>query len=84
MKLRTGKEAPVSALLWTGHRLIVGDQSGVFAIYDLTSLTLPIERLAARACAKERSLAARFTWIEAAIDPLIREVWDPQIGRAHV
>ena len=34
--------------------------------------------LAARACAKERSLVPRFTWMELATDPIIREVWDPQ------
>jgi WD40 repeat protein len=76
MRLRSGKEAQVSALLWSGQHLIVGDQSGALAIYDLREVT--VEQLAERACAKERSLAPRFTWMESATDPLIREVWDPQ------
>jgi len=77
-ELRSGEEAKVSTLLWSGHQLIVGDESGALAIYDLASVTLPIEHLAARACAKEHLFVPRFTWMESATDPLIREVWDPQ------
>ncbi|HEY7246742.1 MAG TPA: TIR domain-containing protein [Xanthobacteraceae bacterium] len=78
MKLRVGIESPISVLLWSGRKLAVGDLSGALTIYDLANVALPIEKLAALACATERSLAPRFTWMEAATDPIIREVWDLQ------
>lgn len=76
--LREQTESPVSTLAWLGPRLFVGDQAGTLSVYDLTELTLPISELVTHACGKGRVLSHRFTWIESAADPLIREVWDPE------
>jgi len=70
--------AAVSALTWSKLKLFVGDELGVLSIYDLSALTESIDELIASACERERALSARFTWMEFAADPLIREVWDPE------
>jgi WD40 repeat protein len=76
--LRGRNSAAVSALTWSQRRLFVGDESGGLSVYDLTDVTKPIAELVAGACEKEGALTARFTWMESAADPLIREVWDPE------
>ena len=77
MELRGSNSAPVSAMLWAGTNLFVGDESGGLSVYDLAAVTQSIAQLISRACAKERALSPRFTWMESAADPLIREIWDP-------
>jgi WD40 repeat protein len=76
--LRGRNSATVSALMWSKTRLFVGDTSGALSVYDLTEWTKSIDELVASACEKEKALSPRFTWMESAADPLIREVWDPE------
>lgn len=78
VNLQDHNSTSVSAMLWCGQRLLVGDESGILSVYDLRELTQSISKLVARACATERALSPRFTWMESAADPLIREVWDPE------
>jgi WD domain, G-beta repeat len=77
LTLRNQKAPRVSALLWSEQHLFVGDEMGTMSVYDLREQTESISSLVARACKKE-AFSHRFTWIEAAIDPFIREVWDPE------
>lgn len=78
INLRNDNSTSVSAMLWCGQRLLIGDESGTLSVYDLRELTQSISKLVARACARERALSPRFTWMESAANPLIREVWDPE------
>jgi len=78
IELKGSNSAAVSEILWSKNNLLVGDESGTLSVYDLTEVTQSIDELVARACAKERALSQRFTWMESAADPLIREVWDPE------
>jgi hypothetical protein len=75
--LREQAESPVSAIMWLAQRLFVGDQSGTLSVYDLSELTQSMSQLVERACDPKRALVPRFTWMETAADPLIREAWDP-------
>jgi len=76
LELENSKTA--SAILWSGSRLFVGDVTGMLSVYDLREVTQPMTELAGRACAKKHAPEPRFTWMESATDPLIREVWDPE------
>ena len=78
LELSTGTSAVVSALLWSGDHLFVGDESGTIAAFDVREATQSITALVAQACSQERALSPRFTWMESASDPLIRELWDPE------
>jgi WD40 repeat protein len=78
LELSTGTAAVVSALLWSGSHLFVGDESGTISAFDLREATRPITELIAQACSQERALSPHFTWMESAADPLIRELWDPE------
>jgi WD40 repeat protein len=78
LELSTGTTSVVSALLWSGDHLFVGDASGTISAFDLREATRPITELVAQACSKEGALSPRFTWLESASDPLIRELWDPE------
>ena len=76
--LRDQGSPPVSAIVWSEQRLFVGDESGMLSVYDLRELTEPVSNLIARACTTERVNSRRFSWMESAVDPLIRQVWDPE------
>jgi WD40 repeat protein len=78
VELSTSTAAVISALLWSGSYLVVGDASGTISAFDVREATRPITALVAQACSKERALSPRFTWMESAADPLIRELWDPE------
>ena len=77
LTLREQKAYPMSAMMWSEQRLFVGDAAGIVSAYDLQEHTEPISRLVSRAC-KNESFSPRFTWIESATDPLIRQAWDPE------
>jgi hypothetical protein len=64
LNLRGSSSAPVSAMLWSGQRLFVGDESGALSVYSLGELTQSISDLVARTC--QRPLSPHFTWVESA------------------
>jgi len=76
--LRARESSRVSVMGWSGTRLLVGDHAGVLSVYDVRELTLTISELADLACSKYNDFSSRFSWMESATDPLIRELWDPE------
>ncbi len=78
--LRGEHPNPVTAVGFFGSAVAVGDRSGNLTIFDLHNLILEINDLVQQACSQEIYKTAKFSWLETAADPLIREIWQPSEG----
>jgi hypothetical protein len=78
IELRPKGVARATSILWHDNRVVVGDQEGALSVFDLTDLMRSMDDLIARACSRRPAFSPAFSWMEAAADPLIREIWDPK------
>ena len=72
----SGPSVKSTAIIWTENGLISGNESGTIAAYKNASLFASIEQQKAAACSMLEPADRKFTRREAAVEPLIREIWD--------